>query len=134
MAPFIEKIFLASAILGLALLQLVFIAVARGWLGDASARTRRSAVLIHRLGGYTGAAGILLIAYFCIFVVVPLGNPYRYIHMILGAAAVLLVTAKIVVRRALTGWRGRLPSMGAGLLVAITGAWLTSVLWYLVNY
>lgn len=129
-----QKSLLATAVLVLALVQMVIMSVARGWIGGASGRTQRRALYLHRAGGYLGLVLILFIAYYCIFEVQRVGNPYRIVHALFGSAATALVVSKVAIRRVFSGWRRRLPALGLSLLAAIAGAWATSALWYLVEF
>lgn len=129
-----QKSLLATAVMVLALVQLLLIATARGWIGSSSGRTQRRALYLHRAGGYLGMAIILLIAYNCILKIHWIGNPYKPWHMLFGASATVLVLSKVSIARVFRGWRRRLPAVGLTLLAALAGAWTTSALWYLAEF
>lgn len=131
-----QKSLLATGLMVLALAQLSSMAVARGWIGSSSfsGRTLRRALYLHRAGGYIGLALIVFIAYYCIFEVQRIGNPYKMVHIFFGAAATVLVLSKFAVVRFSSGLRGQLPVLGLALLAAVAGAWATSALWYLIEF
>jgi hypothetical protein len=130
----LQKSVLATVLLVLALGQLTSISIARGWLGSHGGRALRRALVAHRIGGYTGLAIILFIAFNCLFIIHYVGNPYKYMHMTLGALAVAIVMAKVTIARGCRCLKQALPRFGAALLITIAGAWFTSALWYLVNF
>lgn len=129
-----QKSLLATGLLVLALAQLSTITLARGWIAGFSVKTRRRSRAAHHLGGYIGLVLILFLAYYCKFVVDPIGNPYKRLHVLLGVLAIVLVVGKVAVARLAPGWRRRLPFIGLALLAAVIGAWASSALWYLVEF
>lgn len=130
----LQKSVLATVLLVLALAQLGFISTARGWVGNFGGRTLRRALLMHRIGGYIGLAVILFIAFNCFFIIKYIGNPYKYTHITLGVLTVAILMSKVTVARACQGLKRLLPRFGVALLIAVVGTWLTSALWYLVNF
>jgi hypothetical protein len=130
----LQKSVLATVLLVLALGQLTSISVARGWLGSFGGKTLRRALKAHRVGGYAGLAIILAIAFNCLFIIRYIGNPFKYAHMTLGALSVMAVMSKVSIARGCRCLKSALPKFGIALLICISGAWLTSALWYLVNF
>lgn len=129
-----QKSILATVILAVAFLQLVFIVTARAWLFDPPARLRRNAARAHRIGGYSGLVLLLVISYYCVFVYGSSGTARSVIHAFLGVAAVVLVLSKAAVARVFRGYIRRLPLLGGTLFGMIAGAWSTSALWYFINF
>lgn len=129
-----QKSVLATVILGVAFLQLVFISAARGWVVKLPIKQRLRAVKAHHIGGYGGLLLILTIGYYCVFVYGSAGTTRSMIHALLGATAVTLVVGKVVVARGFRAYAGKLPTMGALLLGAIVGAWTSSAAWYFINF
>ncbi|MHB1380929.1 MAG: DUF6529 family protein, partial [Thermoleophilia bacterium] len=129
-----EKSLMASILLAVALLQLVWISLARGWFLDLPLRARLRAVKAHHIGGYAGLGLILTIAYYCVFVYGSSGTTRAAIHALLGAVTVGLVATKVVMARFFKAKAHRLPAIGFLLGGSIVGAWSTSALWYYTNF
>lgn len=129
-----QKSITASVLLGLAFLQLLAIAVGRGWIGGAGRQTRRNAVIWHRVEGYIAFAIVLTIAYYCLKLVPGSVKTARVsVHALLGATVLGLLISKVAIMRFFRRYSGRMPTLGAVLLVAIIAIWISSAGWYFVT-
>jgi Family of unknown function (DUF6529) len=128
------KSWLATAVLGLALLQLCTALWLYGRIGRAPVRPRRLGTA-HRLTGATAIFLSLPIAYHCLFAYGFQDFDSRIlVHSLAGCFIYGAVAAKILVVR----WRGLpgwvLPVAG-GTLVSVVGVlWYTGALWYFNNH
>lgn len=127
------KVWLASAALTMAVLQLLWAARMYGLLrfppGGGFFR------VLHRWSGRAALLMTLPIAYHCILIVGQTPLDARVLaHMVIGAFFYGIVTTKLlIVRRAgLAGWLT--PVAGGALVVALLGLWLTSVPWFVSSY
>jgi len=132
---FFGKSVLATVVLGLAVLQVIAISIARGWIGNYSANTRVWATKLHRFQGYTALVIILFVAYNCVFVLgLPRSAVARVIvHALLGVTVLLLLVKKIVIARVFRRYYNWLPYLGMTLVAALTSLWITSAGWYFYN-
>jgi hypothetical protein len=124
------KSWLATAVLGLALLQ-VFTAVwLYGRIRRARARPRRLGTF-HRLTGATAIVLSLPIAYHCLFAYGFQDFDSRtLVHSLAGCFIYGAVAAKVLVVRwrSLPGWA--LPVAGGTLVSVVVLLWYTAALWY----
>ena len=124
------KSWLATAVLGLALVQLCTALWLYGRIGRVRVRPRRLGTA-HRL---TGAAAILLslpIAYHCLFAYGFEDFDSRVlVHSLAGCFLYGAVAAKVLVVRwrSLPGWD--LPVAGGTLVTVVVVLWYTGALWY----
>jgi hypothetical protein len=124
------KSWLATAVLGLALLQLCTALWLYGRIGRVHFRPRRLGTA-HRLTGATAILLSLPIAYHC-----PLAYGFQdfnsriLVHSLVGCFLYGAVAAKILVVRwrSLPGWV--LPVAGGTLVSLVVALWYTSALWY----
>ena len=91
--------------------------------------------VVHRWTGRTAIILTLPVAYHCIF---KLGfgteNTRVFIHSLLGSSVYGVFLAKVFIVRArgFPGWA--LPIAGDVLLLTLLGLWLTSALWFFINF
>lgn len=123
------KVWLATAVLGLALLQ-VFTAA---WIFRKLPFPRpRGISVVHRWSGRLAFVVSLPVAYHCVFKLGFQSYDRRVlIHSFFGVAVYGAFTAKVLIvrMRRFPGWA--LPVAGSLLFVTILGAWYESALWFL---
>lgn len=129
-----QKSITASVLLGLAVMQLVVISMARGWIGGSRPPARRRMARWHRLEGYIGIAMILVVAFFCLRLAPESDKtPRVYIHALLGVTVISLVLFKVAIMRFFPRHYSRMPLLGAALFAAIIAIWISSAGWYFVT-
>jgi hypothetical protein len=122
---------LGSALMGLALVQLVLALWMYGHLPGLRAAPR-GVHRAHRIGGLVAFLLSLPIAYHCITAYgVQLTDTRVAVHSLTGCALYGAFVAKVIVvrHRRLPGWA--LPVAGGALLCAIALLWYTAAFWYL---
>ena len=127
------KSWLATAVLGLALLQLCTALWLYGRIPRARVRPRRLGTA-HRLTGVSAVLLSLPIAYHCLFAYGFQDFDSRIlVHSLAGCFTYGAVAAKILVVR----WRGLpgwvLPVAGGTLVTVVFVLWYTAALWYFNN-
>jgi hypothetical protein len=121
---------LATAVLALAVLQLLLAGWMYGKLPGADA-VPRQVPLAHRIVGFTAFALTVPIAVHCLFAYgVQLTSARVAIHSIAGCFFYGAFAAKVLIVRSrrLPGWA--LPVAGGTLIVVIVVLWYTAALWY----
>jgi len=124
------KSWLATAVLGLALLQVSTAAWLYGRIPRGRVRSRRLG-MAHRLTGATAIVLTLPIAYHCLFAYGFQDFDSRtLVHSLAGCFIYGAVAAKILVVRwrSLPGWA--LPVAGGTLVSVVVLLWYTGALWY----
>jgi hypothetical protein len=124
------KSWLATAVLGLALLQVYTAVWLYGRIRRGQARPRRLGTA-HRLTGATAIVLSLPIAYHCLFAYGFQDFDSRtLVHSLAGCFIYGAVAAKILVVRwrSLPGWA--LPVAGGMLVSVVVVLWYTAALWY----
>ncbi len=127
------KVWLATAALGLAILQLLTASRIYGLLPLPP--KGRLYNIIHRWSGRLALLLTLPVAFYCLLIVsVPQLSMRVMIHATLGTLIYGAVAAKITLVRVnrFPGWT--LPIMGALLFAIILGLWLTSSYWFFNAY
>jgi len=128
-----QKSVAASIVLGLAVLQLVAISVARRWIGRPSRELRGRATLWHRYEGFVAFTLIVAVAYYCTQLWPGSETPRVYIHALLGVTVISLILAKMLIARVYKKYYSRLPYLGVTLFFAIIALWVSSAGWYFVT-
>jgi hypothetical protein len=127
------KIWVSSAALALAVLQLVW--AARMYRLVRFPPGGRFYNLIHRWSGRVALLLTLPVAYHCLIIAGQTPLDARVLtHMVLGAFFYGVVVAKILIvrRPGLSGWLA--PIAGGLLFTILLGLWLTSVPWFVQTY
>jgi hypothetical protein len=128
------KSWLATAVLGLALLQLCTALWLYGRIGRVRVRPRRLGTA-HRLTGATAILLSLPIAYHCLFAYGFQDFDTRIlVHSLAGCFLYGAIAAKVLVVwwRSLPGWV--LPVAGVTLVSVVVVLWYTSALWFFNNH
>lgn len=130
------KSMLTTLVAVLALVQVLGMAQVRGYVHLVPTETRQL-VLLHRWGGITALALILLVAGLCLFSVFGLGyalsSPRLQLHAAMGALAALLLFLKVLITNRFRRYLRFNPALGALAGLLIMGIFLSSALWYFVQ-
>lgn len=126
------KAWLATAVMGLALVQIATAVRIFGHLG--SGPTSRSVHTLHRVSGLTAFLLSLPVAYHCLWALGFQDTTTRVlVHSLAGCAFYGAFTAKMLVLRAARMPDWSLPLAGAAVFAALVAIWLTSALWFFDN-
>jgi len=127
------KSWLATAAVTLAMLQLLSaLAMCGYWPGDAPAT--RWVAAAHRWTGTVAFVVSLPVAYHCLWALGFRTTSTRVVlHSLLGCAFYGAFATKMLALRASRLPKWPLPVLGGLLVVALTGIWSTSALWFFAN-
>jgi hypothetical protein len=129
MTPY-QKSIAATVLLGLAVVQLIVISLARGWIGGSRPANRRRELAWHRTEGYVALTLIVVVAYYCTRLFPGSQTTRVYIHALLGVTVICLLLAKILIARVYTRFYEFLPYLGATLFLAVVALWISGAGWY----
>ncbi len=127
------KSVMTTLVLALALAQALGMAQVRGYVRLLSV-SKRQLVRWHRLGGAATLLLALAVAAMCVF-----GERYAYYsprvlaHLAMGAAAILILTAKAIISNRFRRYLRHALALGAAAGLLILGTFITSALWYFVQ-
>jgi len=128
------KAMMTTIVLALALGQALGMAQVRGYVRLLRVEKKRL-VQWHRLGGAATLLLALAVAAMCVF-----GKRYAYYsprvlaHAVMGALAVLVLAAKAVIANRYRRYLRYALALGAAAGLLVLGTFITSALWYFVQY
>lgn len=125
------KITLATAVLLLAVTQLLTAAVFYGWVGPPWPLAD-AAAFVHRWSGRGLLVAAALVTVSCVKDIGPQASPVRVaLHSMAGSAVCLVVAAKLLILRGMPRLSGLMPVLGATAAALFVALWLTSALFAL---